>query len=352
MQLRSTINTLTGMCKRLPRAKVLTVAQALQRATAAMLWRHCTWLLAFKQQHLEASFWAYPPVRLHLLSVDRLSILFVILNIILMLRKVSSAAAAPSATLAILPFLWVAGFAVPVFAASALLWARPAAYDRYRTPILLCHRLVRVAALYLHQDLLSADTGPSTLLGVDSSIGRWAVVQSLLLRPTVFVWMQCFVFPVAFRYQCLFQLLCMPVALKLAGVNAEVLSRPSLMPATCEAYRYLRIFVLHYPTDDELLRLVAPSGSDSRCPPFAPQYVSWFFYLVLGMATPLVLLYAVEARHRLWFLSAEYGLRLLPSRAQLCTRALSSLFTAMQFVHFGISVHLIVGSLYMNKLQH
>lgn len=313
----------------------------------AMLHRHCGWLLAFKRPGLEASFWAYPPVHLHLLSIDRLAAGVVILSAVALSIKAELVVGFPGALWTLISPLWGLALMGPILAANALLWARRAAYSRHRKAIVLYYRTVCVFASYAVREVLRVVLLPTTQFGtgsVSASAAWRAVFQNLMLRSPVFCWLHCFLFPVAFRYQCLFQLATLPAALESAGVNGSILSLPQLRPAMCSAYRYLRIFVLQFLTDEELSRRVAMMGtdqSDPHCPHFAAQYVSWFFTLVFGVIMPLIVLYAIEACHRLWFLNAALGARTPANTVQVYVNAAAALYVAAQLVHFGISLYLM-----------
>lgn len=323
-----------------------------------MLWQHCNWLLTFHQPGLESSFWLYPPVQNSLLAIDQLAAAVVVVNNVLIGIYLSSMAALRAADRSPLPEIysralnpgalwprmehafWASVFVVPVLAANALLFARPAAYSRHRTRILFAHRLVRIAAIYLQQATLLGMDVPGSMLesaAASAAVARGIVLKTLALRPPVFLWMHCCLFPVAFRLQFLFQLATLPAAVALANVNVGILAQPQLAAATCTAYRQLRLFTLYYP-DSYLPGQPAGHSSAASCPPFAAQYVSWFFAIIFGVVGPLVFAYVIEARHRLMFLSAASGTHLQSCSVQACLHAAAALFFAVHVVHFGISL--------------
>lgn len=315
-----------------------------------MLWQHCNWLLKFKRPGLEELFWQYPPVRLHLLSIDQLAAAMVVANNAVIVFKMASmlgmsAVAQPAAPGAMLnDVCWVAAFVAPVLAANVLQRARPEAYSRHRSAILFAHRAVRVAALYVQQArLLAADVPDSVLQGAGASAAaaRALVFKNLALRPTVFLWMHCFLFPVAFRYQSAFQLASLPVALALARVNAAILAQPQLRAASCEAFRYVRFTTLYFSELGMVQGLHSLGGHDADCPSFAPQYVAYFFALIPGIVLPLMLVYGIEARQRCWFLSATSGARDPYSTERLGLKLAVAVFVAVHLAHLYISLHVV-----------
>lgn len=321
----------------------------------AMLNLDCNWLLAFREPGLEAMFWASPMVRSYLLGMDVLAAIVTVFNnslVWLRLRHVVASQAFDGALS--LHRRWGMVRMVSVLATNVALWRQPDAYYRNRTAIIILHRAARIASYYFQLGALpaGADARFSSLFqqaGTSPAVARSLLLKNLALRPSVFLWMNAFLFPLPFAHQAWILLLSVPAALGIVGAVVGDLTQPPLLSATCEAYRFMRRFTLHFHLDDELQHIskrfpqLPGAAGDGLCPPYAPQYVAWFFTILFGFAAPLFLAYVIEAFQRLRFLRTSAGYRAVSGNvARFCANLVVAFLVCVQIAHFVISLTLVL----------
>lgn len=128
--------------------------------------------------------------------------------------------------------------------------------------------------------------------------GLYHVIKVICLKSSVlYIWVQCFAFPVPFYLQYAFQLANIPALFMHSHLTLPELERTELRERLCLMYQSLQRLIFTAVDVQSYLQRV---GS---CPVHAPRFMAYWFITVIGVLGPLYVCYIMEIYFRMRFAS-------------------------------------------------